>query len=142
MRVCSFDSRIIFIVGRESNVRGAAFYNGEIVTEIAHHVFGINLHMRQERKFLNRYGQIIKEDILHLKKQKEKYININLEMARAVAVKSLEAAYTLATDDIKADIQDAIAKVEKVKPSPYYNSEQMIGHDELDEQDVLSKGYF
>lgn len=124
LRICSFDSRIIFIVGKESNVRGTSFYNGELVTEIAHQVFGLDLHIRQERKFLNRYGQIIKEDILHFQKREEKYYNLNLETARAVAVKSLEAAYIQANDDIKTDIRDAIAKSEKVQPSPYYNAKK------------------
>ena len=35
-RVCSKDARIIFIVGRESTVCGTRFFNGEIVSEIAH----------------------------------------------------------------------------------------------------------
>ncbi len=125
LRICSADSRIIFIVGRESNVRGTAFYNGEIVTEIAYQVFGMDLHTRQERKFKNRYGQVIKEDILHFKKQGKIYHNArNIQATRIVAIKSLEAAYSLANDDIKSDIKDAIMKANKVESSPYYNPEK------------------
>jgi DNA modification methylase len=125
LRICSADSRMIFIVGRESNVRGTAFYNGEIVTEIAHQVFGMDLHTRQERKFTNRYGQIIIEDILHFKKQEKlEYNNLNTEIPRIIAIKSLEAAYPLAANDVKSDIKDAITKANKVEPSPYYNPEK------------------
>lgn len=125
LRICSADSRMIFIVGRESNVRGTAFYNGEIVTEIAYQVFGMNLHTRQERKFTNRYGQIIKEDILHFKKQEKiEYNTRNIQTARIIAIKSLEAAYRLAVDDVKSDIKEAITKAYKVEPSPYYNLEK------------------
>ncbi|BAZ16076.1 hypothetical protein NIES4071_79510 [Calothrix sp. NIES-4071] len=125
LRICSTDSRMIFVVGRESNVRGTAFYNGEIVTEIAYQVFGIDLHTRQERKFTNRYGQIIKEDILHFKKPKAiDYNNINIQTAIIVAIKALEAANSLAINDVKSDIKDAITKADKVEPSPYYNPEK------------------
>ena len=65
-RVCKPDARIIFIVGRESNVRKTVFYNGEIVAELAIRCAGFSLYSRQERVFQNRYGEMIYEDILHL----------------------------------------------------------------------------
>ena len=40
-RVCRAEGRIIFVVGRESKVRGTAFFNGEIVAEVASSGFGI-----------------------------------------------------------------------------------------------------
>lgn len=65
VRVCRSDGRLIFVVGRESMVRGTRFFNGEIVAEVAHRAMGFDLILRQERVFLNRFGQSIFEDILH-----------------------------------------------------------------------------
>ena len=65
-RVCKPEARIIFVVGRESNVRKTVFYNGEIVAELAVRCAGFSLTARQERVFQNRFGEMIHEDILHL----------------------------------------------------------------------------
>jgi hypothetical protein len=139
LRICSYESRIIFVLGRESNVRGTAFMNGELVTEVAHRVFGMSLDMRQERKFINRYGQEIKEDILHFHKREKVDYKMNLHEALAVAVESLKTAYSLADDKVKADIKDAINKAEKVEPSPYYN--KINARKKVEKQDVKEELY-
>ncbi len=53
LRICKSGSRIIFVVGRESNIRGTPFFNGELVAEVATQVLGISLDIRQERTFGN-----------------------------------------------------------------------------------------
>ncbi len=60
------EGKAIIIVGRESNVRGMPFKNGLIVAASALGSGNFQLEMRQERKFKNKFGEIIYEDILHL----------------------------------------------------------------------------
>ena len=64
-RVCRSGARLIFVVGRESMVKGTRFFNGEIVAEICHRSLGFNLILKQQRVFRNSFGQSIFEDILH-----------------------------------------------------------------------------
>ena len=128
-RVCSDDARLIFIVGRESTVCGTRFFNGEIVTEIAHKALGFELSLRQERVFLNRYGQRIYEDILHFSPRSGRAHNCRLKEAREVARQVLEAAYDTgppgSTDGLKA----ALASIEKVSPSPVFDACESFGSD-------------
>ena len=70
-RVCQKSARIVFVVGRESNVHKTPLYNGKILGRIAHEVVGLKVALTQERKFKNRFGDIIKEDILHFRPQIE-----------------------------------------------------------------------
>ncbi len=118
-RVCCSNGRLIFIVGRESTIRGTSFYNSEIVTEVAHSSLGFNLILKQERVFLNRFGQNIFEDILHFSPPSSKPNPLFLENARSVARKVLETAYSLA-DKAKDDIQSALEDIDKVNPSPLF----------------------
>lgn len=119
-RVCRPDSRLIFIVGRESRVRGTGFFNGEIVTEIAHRASGFDLILRQERVYLNRFGQNIFEDILHFSSPTSEPNDAFLERAREVAQDVLEAAYVTAPDKAKDDIKSALTSINTVPPSPIF----------------------
>jgi len=58
--------RVIFIVGRESKVRGISFQNGRIIAALAVVGAGFSLNLKQERKYLNRFGEVIYEDLIHL----------------------------------------------------------------------------
>lgn len=123
-RICRDSARLIFVVGRESSVRGTAFYNSELVTEIARSVFGLELYLRQERYFRNRFGQNIYEDILHFTLTDSPAISQHaiLEKARSVAQKALEASYNLAPENARNDIENALLKIEQVAPSPLLDS--------------------
>ncbi|MFB8793396.1 MAG: DNA methyltransferase [Microcoleus sp.] len=120
LRICSHDSRIIFVVGRESNIKGTPFFNGELVAEVASQVLGLSLDIRQERSFVNRYGKTIKEDILHFTKVENLQYYFTIHQARTIAVEALESAYSLADEQVKYEIKDAIDKAEKVQISPYF----------------------
>ena len=119
-RVCSPDSRLIFVVGRESKVRGTRFFNGEIVCDVAHQVLGLELTLRQERMFLNRYGQRIFEDILHFSNPGGP-TNLRLKEAREVARNTLEAAYATVPTNAATDIKSALINIDNVAPSPLFN---------------------
>jgi SAM-dependent methyltransferase len=119
-RVCKPGARIIFVVGRESNVRKTRFFNGEIVATLAVQSAGYRLEARQERVFQNRFGEMIYEDILHFTPRAlDNSVTPPAEIARAV----LNAALTRAPRESLADLNSAIEKVEEVRPSPMYDRE-------------------
>jgi hypothetical protein len=119
-RVCRPDARLIFVVGRESMVRGARIFNGEIVAEIAYRALGYDLHLRQERMFVNRFGQDIFEDILHFYPPVDNLNGEFLVVARDIALEVLGSTLGFAPDKSKEDIREAMAKAEGVKPSPIF----------------------
>jgi DNA modification methylase len=123
VRVCRSDSRLIFLVGRESMVRGTPFFNGEIVAEIAHRALGFDLILKQERVFLNRFGQNIFEDILHFSPPTPANDPgaLFLEPARKVAQDVLEATHSAVSDEAKEGIGLALANIDKVQPSPIFD---------------------
>lgn len=120
-RVCRPRSRLIFIVGRESMVRGARIFNGEIVAQIGYAVSGFDLVLRQERVFVNRFGQRIFEDILHFSPPTADLGAEFLTEARHVGKHVLEAALVAAPDRAKNDIRSALERLEVVKPSPVFD---------------------
>ena len=116
-RVCKNGSHIIFIVGRESSVRKTAFYNGEIISELATRINGLHFISRQERVFTNRFGLRIFEDILHFKSTKQKTEKIS-EKARKIGLEILESVKKYAPSETIDDINDAIIKAESIVFSP------------------------
>jgi SAM-dependent methyltransferase len=114
-------SRLIFVVGRESMVRGTRFYNGEIVAEVAHRALGYKLSLRQERVFTNRFGERIYEDILHFlptaKKPKESYLG----SARQISEEILKRSHKSAPAESKDDIKQALEQSSTVEPSPVFD---------------------
>lgn len=121
LRVCTPNSRIIFVVGKQSNIQGVSFFNGELVAQIGYQILGLDLVLRQEREFMNRFGKIIKEDILHFYSKKIEAETFNLKQVKQLAINFLELAYLNANSDIKNHIKSAINMIDKVNPSPYYN---------------------
>ncbi|GEM_PF-5714063 len=77
----------------------------------------IELHTL-ERTFTNKFGNAIKEDILIFQKDNQKP---QTETAQSVALAHLNQGLSKATGDVKADILDAIKKIELVTPSPIFN---------------------
>jgi len=118
-RVCKKNARIIFVVGRESSVRKTAFYNGEIITEIACRALGMDFVLKQERVFTNRFGQNIYEDILHFKNNKT--ISENwLDVTRQISLEVLKSVKNTCPAETIIDLEDAISKVETLQPSTIY----------------------
>jgi SAM-dependent methyltransferase len=120
-RICRPRSRLIFIVGRESTVRGTRISNGEIVAEVAHRALGFDLILRQERVFLNRFGQNIFEDILHFSPPRNRPPRDFMADAREIAREALVAAYSTAPGKAKDDVKSAIEGIDAVKPSPVFS---------------------
>lgn len=115
-RVTKPGGRLILVLGRVSRVLGVAFFNGELVTELAVQGAALEFEKRQERVFRNRYGDDIYEDILHFRKTAPlPDEDASLRMARAIAEQVLSAA---GRDVSRRGITDAIASLHKVSPSP------------------------
>ncbi len=118
-RVSKFDGQLILVLGRESTVRGAPFFNGELVTEIAVQSAGLRIERRQERMFRNRYGADIYEDILHFRCTKEIPDRQHcLTTARSIAELTLSGTRKRVTSDQCSGIDDALARLNTVSPSP------------------------
>ncbi len=119
IRVARSGSRLILVLGRESSVRGVRFFNGELVTELAVGSVGMMIERRQERVFRNRYGIDIYEDILHLRPTGEvPDEESSLMVARDVAGQALSAARPLAPPRERLGLEDAMARLDIVSPSP------------------------
>lgn len=120
-RVCRANGRLIFVVGRESKVRGTAFFNSEIVAEIAHRAVGFDLILRQERVFQNRFGKRIIEDILHFSPPSTHHVPTHyLEVVKSIAKEVLQRAYPTTADKSKAGIIAAIEQIDRIQPSPLF----------------------
>jgi DNA modification methylase len=123
-RICKENSRIIFIVGRESSVKKTNFRNGEIVTEIACNCCGVKIVNRQERVFVNRYGIRIYEDILHFMSSKQT-VN-SMQKAKEVSYRLLKSVLSFAPDESQCDLQDAIKSIDDIEPSPFYKKRELV----------------
>ena len=115
-RVCKEGSRIVMIVGRESNVRKTRFFNGEIMTELASRCVGFEVVSRQERLFMNRFGEQIYEDILHFEVKKGQ----GHEEPRAIGREVLLKARKRAPEESLADLEEALSLADEVQVSPLY----------------------
>ncbi|HJT76763.1 MAG TPA: DNA methyltransferase [Gemmataceae bacterium] len=117
-RVCKEGSRAIVIVGRESNVRKTRFFNGEIMAALASRCVGFLFAARQERVFMNRFGEQIYEDLLHFDVTRR---NTNHEEPREIAREVLAKAKARAPEESLGDLEEAISVLEGVGTSPIYD---------------------
>ncbi len=119
LRVSKEIARIIFVVGRESRVRGVPFWNAEIVARVATQCGGLTLAARQERVFKNKFGAYIFEDILHFVRSPR--ADATTAVPQDIAMSALEEACAEPpATNAMADIRDAIDRIPDVKPSPVF----------------------
>jgi DNA modification methylase len=115
-RVCKTNAKIIFIVGRESNVKKTAFKNAKLITSVAKQC-GFNLEGSQERVFKNKFGNLIYEEILRFSINRY-FLNSKLDFGRDIGRKALNDALSYANSDVITDIKDAYIKSKNIKTSP------------------------
>ncbi|WP_069470275.1 hypothetical protein [Candidatus Marithrix sp. Canyon 246] len=115
-RVCKTNAKIIFIVGRESNVKKTAFKNAKLITSVARQC-GFNLEGSQERVFKNKFGNLIYEEILRFSINRH-FLNSKLDFGRDIGRKALNDALSYANSDVITDIKDAYIKSKNIKTSP------------------------
>jgi len=118
LRALSQTGRAIMIVGRESNVKKTAFYNGEIIKDLCQKTGIFNIIHQNERHFRNKFGTMIYEDILVLEPNTE--VENTDEIARTVALAHLKDAMNRAPSESQADLLKAINAVHKVTASPLF----------------------
>jgi hypothetical protein len=112
LRVSKRDARCIIVVGRESSVLGVKISNSELIYNLATRIFGLEIIMRQERLFKNKFGVMIYEDILHFNCQPTND-SINeldderiIAGAKAIAKEALCKQLTIQT--VKIEVQESI----------------------------------
>ncbi len=118
------NGKMILVVGRESNVRKTPFYNGKIVQELINGISGFQIVQVEERAFSNKFGKTIKEDIIIAKKISS--TSAFSKVARNVAKRHLNKALSFTEGEIKQDVENAILDIDKVMPSPLFNSSIII----------------
>ncbi|MGA7678401.1 MAG: DNA methyltransferase [Dehalococcoidia bacterium] len=113
------DGIVVIVIGRESNVMKTPFYNGEIVTDIAKNMGAFKDVQNFTRKFINRFGSDIKEDIIILHKSST-YPGISI--AKDISLEHLKSSLRIAPEAAKDYIQDAMACVDLIQPSPFLSA--------------------
>lgn len=122
VRVCRSSGRIIFVVGRESNVHKTAFFNGAILRRLAEEIIGIKTALQQARQFQNKFGNLIKEDILHFIPDNGQQINrsLTIEQAKQIGADVLSSARDRVPTDRHGILDDALSHAHKIEPSPEF----------------------
>ena len=118
-RVSKQQARIVLIVGQESNVLGVPFYNADIIEKIGVKAKLFHKVLRQKRKFKNKFGKVIIEDIIN-------FINLNNQVSqevieqisREVAFEVLESSRLFVSSENQLWLQSAIAKVNNIQRTP------------------------
>jgi SAM-dependent methyltransferase len=106
-RVTRVNGRLIFVVGRESRVRGLRVHNAELLCSLAQHTTSLRFSMRQERVFTNRFGERIFEDILHFDRT-EQMVKHHPVTAIEVAHEILNKLRFKAKDEVRMDLEAAL----------------------------------
>jgi hypothetical protein len=115
--------RLILVVGRESNVRGVSIPNSGLVRVIADNLKAFEHENTFERRFTNRFGASIYEDILVLRRIDSKPVTGG---SRAAAVGLLEEISAGASGDVLADVRGAIGDGPSIRPSPLFTRSPQI----------------
>ncbi len=114
---------LIFVVGRESNVRGIPIPNSRMVRELTVSANGFSIEGEYNRRFTNRFGHSIIEDILIFRRNSNEAIGTK---AVAVAVDCLKELSAGAGGDILENMQDAVSEADSVLPSKLLTRSPML----------------
>jgi hypothetical protein len=114
---------LILVVGRESRVRSIPFSNSGILRDLAIGLRCFRKESENERMFTNRFGQLIKEDILVFRRTKD---NPSGRNARDVAEDYLKRAVEIAGGDVRDDITEVLSHLNEIEPSPLFNKKEII----------------
>lgn len=123
-RIIHSDGRIIVIIGRESKVRDVSFENYKILSALAVGGASLRLICRQERKFVNRFGQTIIEDLLHFAPAGNPQ-GPSVGLARNIALRFLVEAEKRTAGEVHEDIALAIENARNVASSPIFGEKDI-----------------
>ncbi len=114
---------MVIVVGRESNVRRVPFYNGAIIKDIMIAAGGFEEITNHERKFINRFGVRIREDIIVCRKSDDPPV---ANQARTVALRHLEQGLERASVETQNDIREVIERLDEIQSSPLMTVEDLF----------------
>ena len=112
------NGKAIFVVGRESMVRKTPFYNSKIIYELINSIPGLSIQDCMERKFTNRYGEEIYEDILVAEKQSE--ILGTSEDFMQIGLTHIQNAIQYADEIVKPDLLSILQNQSSIHSSSIY----------------------
>lgn len=111
--------RMVFVVGRESMVRKTPFYNSRIIEDAVNAIPAIEVESVNERKFSNRYGECIYEDIITIVKNKNDE-DVDLKEFENIGLNHIKNALSYASSELEGDLLAILSKKETVIESPIY----------------------
>ncbi len=114
---------LIFVVGRESNVRGIPIPNSRLVKELTVSTNGFSMEGEHNRRFTNRFGHSIVEDILIFRRNSNEAVG---NQAVAAAVDCLEGLSAGADGNILENMQDAVSEADSILPSKLLTRSPML----------------
>lgn len=121
-RVSKKDARLVFVVGHESNVLGVPFYNADIIERIGVESGLYRKVLRQKRTFKNKFGKIIREDLINFYNLKpELTIEFIDTVAREVALSALKNGISVVSSQNYNSLENAIQKVQYLDRTPKLN---------------------
>lgn len=117
------NGKLVLVLGRESRVRGIPFSNSQIVQDMIECLGCFGKVGSYERAFVNRFGQVIKEDILVAERRQVTRFDEN---GRDIALSHLQHALAMCNKKVRSDIEDAIIAAPHIQPSPIFKYEEVI----------------
>lgn len=110
--------RMVYVVGRESNVRKTPFYNSLIISDLINEINGLTMEDKNSRSFTNRYGETIYEDILTIQKCSGTTEKDLSESFRQIGYDHLKKAISYSPKENEGDIMSIINGLDNVAESP------------------------
>lgn len=117
-RVCRSEARVIFVVGRESQVMGVPFYNADIIERLAIESGMYKKVLRQKREFKNKFGKSIREDLLLNFSNCDIVGEATEKLAREVAAEVLKMGRGLVPLKNREYLESAIERVPAISSTP------------------------
>lgn len=116
-RILKASASLTIVLGRESNVRSVPFKNGEMINALACEGMGFQLIDWNERKFMNRFGEEIFEDILTITPRKNVGLDA-VEIGRLVGRQALQNSLSYCHSERSREIVEAIEAAPVIGNSP------------------------
>jgi hypothetical protein len=118
-RVSKKNARIILVIGHQSNVLGVPFYNADIIEKMGIQANLFHKQLRQKREFKNKFGQVIREDIINFSNLKNPISQANLnQIARQVALDILKSGLSWVSPENINHLKKSIDRVPDIDNTP------------------------
>ena len=123
-RVLRLGGKAVVVIGYESRVLGAPFYNADIIKKIACGSNAFEVVLRQQRTFTNRFGAQIREDVLNLSRAADTNVHrCATTLGRSVAKEALEAAACAVPQKNYPLLRKAVNRLHKVEGTAVFDGE-------------------